>query len=497
MKRFKANRASVLSITLALLFTITSCEKSLDINTDPNNASLEQGTPELVFPSAVASTSGMIGGQYAILGGIWAQYWAQSASASQYRTIDSYNLSQSDFARNFDEIFAGALNDYNFVINKSEELENWRFFLMGTVMKAYTYQVMVDLYDTLPYSEAFQGAENLAPTYEDGYAIYQGLLAELDNALSKDYTAGSSAGSTDVVFGGDINEWVNFANTLKLKMYLRMVYAQPAEAEAGIKELYSNNVSFLSKDASIAIFQDLPDKSNPFFEDNFRKLNTATNLRASVTFLSFLQANDDPRIAAYFSKATDGSDTYKGINQGDYTNPDQALLTVSVAAAKATDPVQFISAAESNLLQAEALERYYGGEGATEKYDAGVTAAFAQYGFESEASAFLADGGAYAYPSTGTFEEKLEQIIVQKWASFPGSHALEGFFEKNRTGYPKSSPVYSTDASYVAGEIVFPKTGVTGGKYPKRLIIPDSERKTNPNTPAVVPLTTNVWWDKK
>src|SRR5690606_6364015 len=143
----------------------------------------------------------------------------------------------------------------------------------------------------------------------------------------------------------------NFANTLKLKMYLRMVYAQPAEAEAGIKELYSNNVSFLSKDASIAIFQDLPDKSNPFFEDNFRKLNTATNLRASVTFLSFLQANDDPRIAAYFSKATDGSDTYKGINQGDYTNPDQALLTVSVAAAKATDPVQFISAAESNLLQ--------------------------------------------------------------------------------------------------------------------------------------------------
>src|SRR5690606_17972387 len=171
--------------TLALLFTITSCEKSLDINTDPNNASLEQGTPELIFPSAVASTSGMIGGQYAIVGGIWAQYWAQSASSSQYRTVDSYNLSQSDYARNFDEIFAGALNDYNYVITKSEELESWRFFLMGTVMKAYTYQVMADLYDTLPYSEAFQGAENLAPHYEDGYAIYQGLLAELDNALSK------------------------------------------------------------------------------------------------------------------------------------------------------------------------------------------------------------------------------------------------------------------------------------------------------------------------
>ncbi len=495
MKKFKIRGVWVLGLTLSLLLMITSCEKALDINTDPNNASFEQGTPELVFPAAVASTAGMFGGQYAILGGIWAQYWSQSASSSQYRYIDSYNVSQSDFSRGFDETFAGALNDYNFVIKKSEELENWRFFLMGTVMKAYTYQVMVDLYDTLPYTEAFQGVENLNPKFEDGYAIYTALIAELDNALSKDYASTPVGGNTDVVFDGDINEWVNFANTLKLKLYLRMVYAQPAEAEAGIKVLYDNNASFLTKDASLAIFQDLPNKSNPLYEDNIRQLNTATNLRASMTFLSFLQANGDPRIAAYFTKATDGSNTYKGINQGDYNNSDPALLTISVAAMKATDPVQFISAAESHFLQAEALERYYGGAGAKEKYDAGVTAAFAQYGFESDASTFV--DGAYSYPSTGTFEEKLEQIIVQKWASFPGSHSLEGFFEKNRTGYPKSSPVYSTDPSYVAGEIVFPKTGVTGGKYPKRLIIPDTERKTNPNTPAVVPLTTNVWWDKK
>lgn len=495
MKKLKIKGAWVLSITLSLLLVASSCEKSLDINTDPNNASLEQATPELVFPAAVVSASGVIGGQFAIVGGIWSQYWTQSASASQYRTIDSYNLSQSNYERQFSEIFSGALNDFAFVIRKSEEQGRWRFFLMGTVMKAYTYHMVSDLYDTLPYSEALQGADNLNPKFDDGYTIYKGVIAEIDNALSKDYTAGLSAGNADVVFGGDINQWVDFANTLKLKMYLRMVYAQPAEAEAGIRELYNSNATFLTKDASIAIFQDLPSKSNPLFEDNYRQLNSATNLRASMTFLTFLQSNQDPRIAAYFAKATDGSDTYRGINQGDFTNPDQTLLTVSVSKANATDPVQFISLAESKLLQAEALERFYSGAGAKAMYDAGVTAAFAQYGFD--ATSFIASGGAYVYPAAGTFEEKLEAIIVQKWASFPGSHALEAFFEKNRTGYPKTSPVYSTDINYIAGQFVYPKTGITGGLFPRRLIIPDSERRTNTNTPAITPLTTKVWWDKK
>jgi hypothetical protein len=173
------------------------------------------------------------------------------------------------------------------------------------------------------------------------------------------------------------------------------------------------------------------------------------------------------------------------------------LANASIAQLQPTDPVHFISKAESYFLQAEALERYYGGVGAKAAYDAGVTAAFAQEGLEASAANFIAPGGAYAYPSAGTFEQKLEAIIVQKWASFPGSHALEGFFEKNRTGYPRTSPVYSTDASYVPGQFVVSKSSFIGNTLPRRLIFPDSERKTNPNTPAIVPLTQKVWWDKK
>ena len=181
------------------------------------------------------------------------------------------------------------------------------------------------------------------------------------------------------------------------------------------------------------------------------------------------------------------------MNQGDYTatatqQPTYASATVFAQTAK--DPVWFISAAESYLMQAEALERYYGGTGALAMYQNGVRAAFTQVGL-----ATTSVPAAYLLYS-GTFDQKLEKIIVQKWASFAGSHSLEGFFEQERTGYPKTSTVYSTDASYIPGQWVYSKNGVTAGLFPKRLVYPASSRDRNSNTPAEVPITTKVWWGK-
>src|SRR5690606_22463128 len=128
-------RGRAATFGLASLLTLSACEQALDINQDPNNPPVEQGTPELVFPAAVASTAGALGGEYAILGGIWAQYWTQSSVASQYRDFDSYNVTQTNLNGRFNEVFSGALNDYHFVIQKAQETENWHYLLMGTVMK--------------------------------------------------------------------------------------------------------------------------------------------------------------------------------------------------------------------------------------------------------------------------------------------------------------------------------------------------------------------------
>jgi len=123
-----------------------------------------------------------------------------------------------------------------------------------------------------------------------------------------------------------------------------------------------------------------------------------------------------------------------------------------------------------------------------------VQAAFAVYGYD--ASAFIAPGGAYVYPVTGSLDEKIDAIITQKWTSLPGSHALEAWFERNRTGFPLTSPVYSTDPAYVPGEFVVSATSVIANAFPKRIVFPDNERSRNSNTPAQVPITTPVWWGK-
>ena len=496
-----------LRFILFSLFTLSvvSCKKRLDINTDPNNPSLEQLTPKLVLPAAVSSAAGRIGSDYAIFGGMWAEYYTQGTTANQFKVIDDYNVTkdfgQTNKGEPWVELFSGALNDFNFVINKAKQQGDWNYFLMATVMKAYTYQVLVDLYDKVPYTEAFQGSANLQPHFDDGYTVYKGLLAELDTALSKDFdlSTNTPAGPYDYVFttstesSWSITPWIRFANTLKLKMYLRMVYAKPAEAEAGIRKLYSSGVAFLDKNASMNVFQDAPDKRNPFYTYNFVEIGTNANIKASFTFLSWLRANNDPRIDNYFLPKTGSTTEYLAIHQGDYANLDPALNTTSIPNISPTAPVDFISLAESHFLQAEALERFFNGAGAKAEYDAGVTASFARYG--DNAAPFIATGGSYAYPSGGTFEQKLEAIIVQKWASMPGSHAIEAFFERNRTGYPRTSPVFSTNAAYVPGQIVYSKSGITNGLFPKRLIIPDLESSRNANAPADELLTKKVWWD--
>lgn len=509
------NKYIHLAVCSVLLLTV-SCKKLLDVNEDPNNPAIESATSEVLFPAGVMSTAGMVGGHLAILGGMWSQFWTQSNNSSQYREIDSYNLTSTNEEVNlpYQELYAGALKDYRLAKDLAIKNEDWRYNLMVTVMNAYTYQVLVDLYDRVPYSEALMGKENLQPKFDDGYSIYVSLLADINDALSKDFRSkafGSSQIRSDIVFGDkggadfeeEMDNWVKFANTLKLKMYLRMVNVRPSEAQAGITSLYNSGAQFLDIDAGVDIFENVPNKSNPFYEFNIRRLNTTTNIRASRTLTSFLLKNDDIRDSIYFGKREPSA-----INQGDYTATNSAMPSYGSSATfsqSATDPVWFITEAESYFMQAEALERYYGGAGAKAKYNAGVIAAFEQIGLTSEKaldyidplrSTFVSQS-TYVYSEAASLESKIEKIITQKWLSLPGSHALEAFFEQNRTGYPKISSVYSSASDYEPGELVYAKNGITGpGNFPRRLVFPDYERTRNVNTPTEVPIYTKVWWAK-
>jgi hypothetical protein len=489
----------VASLILITVFVVigTGCKKALDINYNPNLPAAERGTPKLMFPAAVTATTAKVGGDIALLGALWGQDATQAALASQYRTLDAYSVAGSELNSIYTVLFTSGLKNYQAIREKAKASGDWNFYLMATVMKSYTTSMLVDLYDRIPYSEALQGAENLNPKFDDGYLVYKALVADIDTALTKDFsvstnTPGSLIGTSDLLFQGNLSKWFQFANTLELKMYLRMINSKPQEAQAGVQSLYSRNATFLSSDAGVFGFTDAPGRDNPLYEQNIRQLNTQDNLRASTTLASLLKANNDPRIVYYY-----GSLNPKALPQGDFTNPDPSYGTAARLVQRPTDPVIFLSAAESYFLQAEARERYFGGAGAKALYDQGVLASFASMGVSSGVAAtFIAPGGAYEYPAGGTLAQKIEAIVVQKWISFGyGLEYIEGFFEKNRTGFPKTSPVYSTDPSYLPGQIVISKNSVLSpGQLPKRLPFPNAETSRNSNAPTAEPITKPVWW---
>jgi len=489
-----------------LTVVLASCSDFLDVNKDPNNA--PNSTPALNLPAGIASAGARLATNYNIMGGMWVQYWAQNNGSNQYKGFDGYVVQQSTLNADFNEIYSGSLQDLEYARKESKKAADWNLYLMSTVMQCYVYQMMADIYDEIPFDEALQGNIIPHPHFRPGQEVYDSLIVRIDEALSKDFKAKTNTdpGKQDLLFVDPdkgttvMARWFQFANTLKLKIYLRQIYARPAVAQAGINALYAANAKFLTTSAAMYQFEDQENKSNPLYEADRRKLNTAENIKASKTFMDFLVINDDTlRMKLLFNAGAKG---YRGIEQGNFGASTVEIVPndISTAAIRATDTLYFMSRAEVLFMQAEVAARGMGpGTGAAKGlYDAAVEAAFDRFKLAGAAADYTGSGDVYEYPD-GTLEENLKAIATQKWIALAGIEGLEMFFERNRLGYPVySETTYSDEDNYVIGDLVYPIGGVTGfGNYPKRLLYPETERNRNPNTPEQVPATTKVWWDTK
>jgi hypothetical protein len=470
MKRIKYYIATL--VTSALL--LSSCSDSFyDINTDPNNPAVS--TPKLVLPSAVSGTAYVMGGYYQALGGFWSQHYGQSSGASQWAEWESYNLTEGGLDRQFSTIYAGALQDYEYVRTNAAATSNWSYYSIATLMQAYTFQVMADLYDQIPFTEALKGLDNLQPKYDNGTTVYEGLLARIDDATSKDFTAKTSqaVGASDFVFGGKMSDWKKFANTLKLKIYLRYVKVD-ANAPGGNR--YKNEIvallaenNFLTSDAKFSAFKNEVTGGNPFWNTFGDRLSG--NVVANNTLLNFLTNNSDPRKEVLFKASSTGG-LYTGIDTGDSKNYPTKTISNYATPTLLSDPlasVYFFSKEEALFLVAEAQARYGTPTAAAAAYNAAIDASLVSLG--------LAAGTVTYEPYDG-----IKSIIEQKWVAATNKRSLESFFDYNRTGYPA---------------LATSKTSVLNGSdKPKRLFFPSSEHKSNANTPTKVALNVPVWWAK-
>lgn len=473
-------------IIIFALSILSGCtDEFFDINRDPDNANPTSISLPVELPAGIVGIAGAQGTYYALFGGFWSQYYTQSNSASQYNNIDSYNVGSNDYNTGWTAMY-DALGDIRNVKKMASDQENWNYYLIATTLEVHASQIMTDFYGSIPYTEA-NNQNILEPKFNSGPEVYDLMISDLKGALAKDLTSsqGDMPGNDDFIFNGDMSNWEAYANTLLLKLYMRQTKVNPTLAQTEITNLINSGVNFLDIDAAMTQFEDAPNRSNPLYESDRRKLNVGSNMRASTTMLSFLDENNDSRREFYYGAG-------RALNQGDYNNSTIASATVAIVTLNATDAVYFMSKSESLLLQAEALERYFEGVGAKEKYDQAVLAAFQKYSVSG--TTFIASGGAYEYPAGGVFNDRLKSIITQKWLSgFPGN-GFESFFDQNRTGFPKISDVPQTDSEYVPGELAYSIQGVTGGKFPKRIVYPDIVKTRNRNTPTLELVTTTVWW---
>jgi hypothetical protein len=501
-----------LFIPLMLIY-LTSCNNILDINNDPRYPSTSD--TKMSFASGVTWSASRLGRDGQLVGEIWSQHYSQSNSANQYKTIDYYNMANSatEPTAIWNAMYRGALPDFKIAIAQAETAGDWNYWLASKVMTAFDFHLLVSFWEKIPFSDAIKGEDVLEPKFDEGKDVDAGIIAILDEAIAKKVEADAikSMGTNDFVFAGSIDNWVKFAKTLKLKIFMRDFAAN----QTAIRALLDEGDLLTTADARMTGFVDQTNYSNPLYEADRRALNTSVNIRGSATLITYLNAYNDPRVAAFFEPVSiniDGSaapaNTYRGLDQGAADKFTQAMFPVNAhsrARLAATDPVYFLTVSDCNFLQAEAYARLGNTAQAKAKYDAGVSAAFTRWGYS--AATFIAAGGAYEFNATN-LDSMLKCILTQKWISTTRCNSWDAFFDINRTGIPalsdqtvnlQTTPTVTPNTNYVLGTLapsfdsVLPK-----GDFPRRFLFTKSSSDYNSNTPSAdqFPLNLKMWWQK-
>lgn len=473
-------------MVLAACVGLTGCKKFLDTNDNPNLA--QNASVELLLPAVQAALGHVLGNPLQIHGGIWSQYWTQNPTASQYRSLDQYSVTTTNFDRTWRMLYSDALQDIQEILSltQGKQASN-QYTAIALLMKAYAFQLATDAFGDVPLTQA--AMPNVTnPTYTPQQQVYDSIIAYVDRAISLiDVDAEVHPGSDDLIFQGDMEQWLRFANTFKLRVHLRLSQVAPQKAAAGIQT--SNNALFLQQDAQIE-YSAVGGNQNPLFSE-ILGLGRTQNLVASQTVAKYMTDNRDPRADVFFNRYRNpatGVDSIIGIPQGSYRTNTRVLSFPSprVGATGQDDqsanaPVKFMSAAESYFLQAEAAVRGWLTVDVSEVslFREGIRASFASYNLPG-AGAYISSSPAAQWPSGAN--ERIRAIIIQKWLAMTGNQGFEAWTEWRRTGYPDFFTISRAST-------------LTDNRMPARLLYPSSEVTQNLNFPGIKLIYVPVWWD--
>jgi len=364
------------------------------------------------------------------------------------------------------------------------------------ILTVYTYQILVDTYGDVPYSDALKGSENYLPKYDKAVDIYKDLIVRLNNDIAGIDTAESAFGDADVIYQDDLDAWVKFANSIKLKLGVNLKASglETAIADAAIISGSTGAFTSNADNAKLPYMVNLPN-TNPLYVDMV--FSGRNDFVVAKPFVDALVALNDPRKKAYFRPTYRDTDPvsgelvtvtgYKGGIVGSKNT--QSRFTHASDKIKAPDfSGTLLDYAEVEFLLAEAAGRGVAVSGdIASHYEAAIRASMEDWGISSaEADAYLLQPSVAYATATGTWQQKVGE---QAWYAL-FNRGFEGWTSTRRLNFPVLTPPANADAA-------------AGGQIPSRMAYPIREQTlnaTNYNAAATSiggdKLSTKIFWDK-
>ena len=471
------------------VMTLSCTGNYLDINTNPYEVNREQTlTDGYATAAAIAAMGGAVvstdvnTAQFTdcLLGGPMGGYY--STTGAFEKTIDNYNATD-DWTRVLlasDRIIPTLYSNLSELKSITDDPVT---LSIATIIKVTAMLRVTDTYGPIPYSQIGQGGK-ITVAYDSQEKVYDTMFAELDDCI-KTLTENRLSGipsTADPVYDGTAVKWCKFANSLKLRMAMRIVYAAPEKAKKYAEEAVNHEIGVFTDNSDNAALQKVAfgDKGNPLY--TAIKYNQPTgsvtggDTHAAADIICYMNGYNDPRRAKYFIKSEfDGID-YAGIRIS-IEKPSLNSVGRKYSGVNVTteDPLVWMNAAEVAFLKAEAKAVFgfnMGTGTAEEFYNEGIKLSFEQFGLsghaeyaednENKPATYADPAGLNSYAGVlsaitvkwndaAPAAEKQERIMIQKWiANF--NNGIEAWSDHRRTGYPKLIPIPS-DLNYSNGAI--------------------------------------------
>jgi hypothetical protein len=342
------------------------------------------------------------------------QYWTEVT----YTDESNYDLvTRTIPEQHWDELYKDVLKDLkeaSTIIEATPSLPGEDPFVKANklsvieITAVYAWSVLVETFGDVPYEDALN-IEILLPAYQDGQEIYENLISRLNTAITdlEGSTINESFGSADNIYQGDVEMWLKFANSLKLKMGLILAEVNPTLAKTTVESAAPKAISSNEENATYSYAGSQPN-TNPLYVDLVA--SGRFDFIPAVTIVDLMNTQNDPRRPFYFT-------LYNGQYVGGENGVENNYATNSHIADALKEPAfegNIMDYSEVEFLLAEAIERgFVVGGTAEEHYNNAITASIEFWGgTAAEASTYLAQPTVAYTTASGTWKEK---IGIQAW----------------------------------------------------------------------------------